>query len=80
MSITDNMFAEGLVDEALEVIELQNELKALKEKIGNSDLICPKCESPLKPFNFSGYYDSHSGYACECEHFEGAEKWGGEYT
>ncbi len=80
MSITDKMFAEGLVDEALEVIELQNELKALKEKIGNSELICPKCESPLEPFNYEGYYDSHSGYACNCDSFEGAEKWSGAYT
>ncbi len=67
LSLTDKMFAEGLVDEALEVIELDKAFKALKGEVEQAELICPDCKIRLTRFHFIGYYDEHSGWYCNCE-------------
>ena len=80
MSITDNMFANGLVDEALEVIELQKELAFLKGLVDSTEPFCNICKTKLVPFNYRGYYDSHSGYECNCNEFKDADIIHGAYS
>ena len=81
MSDTSNkIIGAGLVDEGIYLEKLEKEIQDLKNKIESKKLICPHCLCELRPFNYQGYYDSFSGWGCDCEKFDKAEEWQGNYT
>lgn len=78
--LTTNLYAANLCDEAIAVQKLIDELAALKTKLKSQKPICPICLAVLEPFNYKGYYDSHSGYECNCTNFAGIADSRGAYA
>jgi hypothetical protein len=42
--------------------------------------VCPYCKCTMTPFNYTGYYDSFSGWDCDCEDLPDAEDSRGPYV
>jgi hypothetical protein len=78
--ITTQMYAAGLFNEVAELEKLHTELLRLQELIKSSKPICPICMRVLEPFNFKGYYDTFSGYECNCTNFVGIKDSHGAYA
>lgn len=78
--ITTNLHAANLCDEAIAVQKLIDELAEIKIKLRSKKPICPICLAVLEPFNFKGYYDTFSGYECNCTNFVGIVDSRGAYA
>lgn len=78
--LTTNLYAANLCDEAIAVQKLIADLTAIKAKLESQKPICPICLAILEPFNFKGYYDTFSGYECNCTNFVGVADSHGAYA
>lgn len=78
--VTTSLYAAGLFNEAFRVEEFYKELLELKAKVKSGKPICPICQAVLEPFNYAGYYDSFSAYACNCDKFDKVEVSRGQYA
>lgn len=78
--IGTTIMAAGLCDEGIEFEKIEGELLRLQNLLKSKLPICPHCLVVLEPFSYSGYYDSHCGWSCNCEKIPGAAKWVGQYA
>lgn len=42
--------------------------------------VCPYCDTEMKPFDFRGYYDSFTGWECQCASIPNADIQRGNYA
>lgn len=67
-------------DLVIRVKEVETELANLRSVVSNGQPVCPYCMAPMRPTNYSGYYDAFSFWACDCEDFPDGSNCAGAYV
>jgi hypothetical protein len=70
----------GTIDADWEFIKAAGELIVSAKAEIRDKPVCPYCKSKMNPFNYKGYYDSFSGWGCECNEFKDANEFSGQYA
>lgn len=70
----------GTIDADWEFIKAAGELIVSAKSEIRDKPVCPHCKGEMSPFNYKGYYDSFSGWQCECNEFEDGYYFCGRYA